>query len=269
MSEALLELAVEILGPLVDDVVFVGGATIHLWITEHAAPPVRATDDVDVICDVTSYSEYQALAERLRERGLEGAINENVICRWRHRDSGLAIDVMPTAEDVLGFSNPWYELGIETAIERTFASGATIRAVAPPVVIATKLAAWRGRGHNDVLRSLDIHTSSSSSTDAPNSPTNLPPKLKAYAPTSQPSSTHSAPTTTSTTSSKTLSLATATPRQREQRSSQNGSTHSSPTFAQPEAHARPSASAARCTESRRSPGSGHSAFRCGLQRAGR
>ena len=157
MSEAMLELAAEILGPLVDDVVFVGGATVHLWITEAAAPPVRATDDVDVICDVTTYSQYQALAGRLRDQGLEEAMGEPVICRWRHRQSGLAIDVMPTAEEVLGFSNRWYELGIKTAIERTLRSGVTIRAVAPPLVIATKLAAWRGRGHGDILRSLDVH----------------------------------------------------------------------------------------------------------------
>ncbi len=44
---------------------------MHLWLTEAAAPPVRATDDVDVICDVTSYAEYQALSERLRERALD------------------------------------------------------------------------------------------------------------------------------------------------------------------------------------------------------
>lgn len=54
MSDAQLRLAVEILGPLVDEVVFVGGATIHLWLTDDAAPPARATDDVDVICDVTT-----------------------------------------------------------------------------------------------------------------------------------------------------------------------------------------------------------------------
>lgn len=156
-SEALLELAADILGPLVDDVVFVGGATVHLWLTEAAAPPVRATDDVDVICDVTSYAEYQVLAERLRERGLEEAMDEPVICRWRHRDSGLAIDVMPTSEDVLGFSNPWYEVGIATAVELELPSGKRIRAVAPAVVIATKLAAWLGRGGGDVLTSLDVH----------------------------------------------------------------------------------------------------------------
>ena len=157
MSEALLELAADILGPLVDEVVFVGGATVHLWLTEAAAPPVRATDDVDVICDVTSYVQYQALAERLRDRGLEEAIDEPVICRWRHGNTGLAIDVMPTSEEVLGFSNPWYELGIATAVELTLRSGVRIRAVAPPVVIATKLAAWHGRGAGDLLTSLDVH----------------------------------------------------------------------------------------------------------------
>jgi predicted nucleotidyltransferase len=157
LSDALLELAAEILGPLVDEVVFVGGATIHLWLTDEAAPPVRATDDVDVICDVASYAEYQELAERLRGRGLEEAMNENVICRWRHGESGLVIDVMPTAEAVLGFSNPWYELGIATGIERKLSSGRRIRAVAPAVVMATKLAAWLGRGRGDVLRSLDVH----------------------------------------------------------------------------------------------------------------
>jgi predicted nucleotidyltransferase len=156
-SEVLLELAADILGPLVDDVVFVGGATVHLWLTEGAAPPVRATDDVDVICDVTSYAEYQVLAERLRKRGLEEAMDEPVICRWRHRDSGLAIDVMPTSEDVLGFSNPWYEIGIATAVELELPSGKRIRAVAPPVVIAAKLAAWLGRGGGDILTSLDVH----------------------------------------------------------------------------------------------------------------
>jgi hypothetical protein len=157
MSEELLELAAGILGPLVDEIVFLGGATVHLWLTEPAAPPVRATDDVDVICDVTSYAEYQGLAERLRQQGLEEPMDEPVICRWRHRASGLLVDVMPISEEVLGFSNPWYELGIEKAIERTLPSGTQIRAVAPPIVIATKVAAWRGRGSGDILTSLDVH----------------------------------------------------------------------------------------------------------------
>ena len=64
---------------------------------------------------------------------------------------------MPTSEEVLGFSNPWYEVGIATAVELELPSGKRIRAVAPPVVVATKLAAWLGRGGGDVLKSLDVH----------------------------------------------------------------------------------------------------------------
>jgi hypothetical protein len=109
------------------------------WASLYWAPPVRAAGDVDVICDVTNYAQYQALAERLRGRGLEEVMDEPVICRWRHQETGLAIDVMPTSEEVLGFSNPWYELGMAAAVDQTLRSGKRIRAVAPPVVIAAKL----------------------------------------------------------------------------------------------------------------------------------
>lgn len=157
MSDALLELAVDVLGPLVDELVFVGGATIHLWITEETAPPIRATEDVDVICDVATYAAYTVFSERLRETGLREAADEKVVCRWRHAATKLIVDVMPTDENILGFTNPWYELGMETAIVRELPSGRSIRAVRPPVVLATKLAAWRGRGQDDLLRSLDAH----------------------------------------------------------------------------------------------------------------
>ena len=110
-----------------------------------------------MICDVHTSGAYYAVAERLRERDLTEALDEPVICRWRHRATGLAIDVMPVAGDVLGFTNRWYALGIETPVERTLGSGAVIRAVTPPVVVATKLAAWQGRGRGDVILSRDVH----------------------------------------------------------------------------------------------------------------
>jgi hypothetical protein len=157
MSTELLELAASTLGPLVKDLVFVGGATIHIWITEPAAPSVRSTDDVDVICDTVTLSRYYRLAEQLRARGFTEAIGDPVICRWRHRDSGLVLDVMPADEAVLGFSNPWYGLALETAFERELPSGQQIRAVAPALIVATKLAAWKGRGNGDILASLDLH----------------------------------------------------------------------------------------------------------------
>jgi predicted nucleotidyltransferase len=157
MSALQLETAAALLGPLLDEVVFVGGATVHLWITEPSAPPTRATEDVDVVCEVVSRVKYHRLGDRLRERGLQEAMGEPVICRWRSVDPQLVLDVMPTDPDILGFSNPWYEEAISGAVTVTLDSGAEIRAAAPALLLATKLCAWKGRGSGDLLRSLDIH----------------------------------------------------------------------------------------------------------------
>lgn len=157
MSALQLETAAALLGPLLDEVVFVGGATVHLWITEPGAPPTRATEDVDVVCEVASRVKYHQLGDRLRERGLQEAMGEPVICRWRSADPQLVLDVMPTDPDILGFSNPWYDEAISSAVTVTLESGAEIRAAAPSALVATKLCAWKGRGGGDLLPSLDIH----------------------------------------------------------------------------------------------------------------
>lgn len=101
MSIDLLELGASVLGDLVDEVVFVGGATITLWITDPAAPPPRPTKDVDVIVEVATRADYYAFEERLRALGL--ADDDDVICRWQHRESGLILDAMPTDAALLGF----------------------------------------------------------------------------------------------------------------------------------------------------------------------
>ncbi len=72
VSTELLELAAATLGPLLDEVVFLGGASIHLWISDPAAPATRATDDVDVISAITTRVDYYKLGERLTERGCAG-----------------------------------------------------------------------------------------------------------------------------------------------------------------------------------------------------
>lgn len=157
MSALQLEAAAAVLGPLVEEVVFVGGATVHLWITEPGAPPARATDDVDVICEVATRVEYHRLGKRLRERGLHEAMDEPVICRWRSAEPSLVLDVMPTDPDILGFSNPWYEEATATAATVALGSGAEILATTPAALVATKLCAWKGRGKGDLLASLDVH----------------------------------------------------------------------------------------------------------------
>jgi hypothetical protein len=63
----LLEDAVHKLAPFLDEIVFVGGITLGLLITDKAAAPIRGTNDVDVIAEIVTYADYIAFSERLRE----------------------------------------------------------------------------------------------------------------------------------------------------------------------------------------------------------
>ncbi|MBN1957959.1 MAG: hypothetical protein JXQ81_01360 [Desulfuromonadales bacterium] len=142
------------LEPLLDRLIFLGGCTTALFITDEAAPDVRVTHDVDVIVEVLSRNEYWQLEERLRELGCTQEIDEEVICRWKL--DGITLDVMPTDESILGFSNRWYADAINSADTCSIAENLTIRLVTPTHFIATKLEAFFGRGNNDFWGSHDL-----------------------------------------------------------------------------------------------------------------
>lgn len=147
--------AVKNLGELADEMVFVGGCTTGLLITDEGAAEVRATDDVDSIVEVTSYAQYNTFAERLKAVDFrEDTRDEAPTCRWVKEDTVL--DVMPLDEKVLGFTNRWYKPAIDTAEEREILSGMTIRVISSPYFCATKLEAFEGRGAGDYLASHDL-----------------------------------------------------------------------------------------------------------------
>src|SRR6266511_4939911 len=102
----LLKIAAKLLRPIADELVFVGGCTTGLLITEGAIADVRPTKDVDTISEVTSYAGYIKLSERLAGLGFIPDTTEGApLCRWLHGD--IKVDVMPLDESVLGFSNRW------------------------------------------------------------------------------------------------------------------------------------------------------------------
>jgi hypothetical protein len=109
MSKHNLELLVEaarLLKPLLSELVFVGGSTTALLITDKGAAEVRPTYDVDVIAEISSYAAYAHFSERLRKCGFTEPTAEGApICRWRQKNTIL--DVMPLDEKILGFSNRW------------------------------------------------------------------------------------------------------------------------------------------------------------------
>jgi hypothetical protein len=103
----MLEMTCQHLGDLLDEVVFVGGATVELWVTDPAAPEFRLTEDVDVVVEVTTQQDYYRLEDRLRNLGFENDQKSGVICRFKRPESGLLLDVMPTEASILGFENRW------------------------------------------------------------------------------------------------------------------------------------------------------------------
>lgn len=146
--------AVERLGDLADEMVFLGGCATGLLITDPAAPTIRPTRDVDAIVQVTT-GEYYKLSEKLRNLGFKEDTSDGApICRWTLED--IILDVMPTDGRILGFGNKWYAAASEHAEVITLPSGKSIRMVSAPYFLITKLEAFDGRGHGDYLLSHDI-----------------------------------------------------------------------------------------------------------------
>jgi predicted nucleotidyltransferase len=151
----LLESVVKSLGPLCEQLVFVGGCVTGLLITETAAPPVRVTKDVDAIVEILSLTEYHALERHLESGGFRHDRSPDApICRWTV--GGALLDVMPTDESVLGFGNRWYTEAVHTAVQVILPSGRNIRLISPPAFLGTKLEAFHGRGAGDFLASHDL-----------------------------------------------------------------------------------------------------------------
>jgi len=147
--------AARALGDLRDEVVFVGGAVVDLFITDPAAPRPRFTEDVDVVVEVTTHSAWSGLGERLRALGFREDQREGApLCRWLIGD--LAVDVMPVIEQVLGFSNRWYRMARAQSEERELPGGVRIRVALAPLFLATKMEAFRSRGRGDFVASHDI-----------------------------------------------------------------------------------------------------------------
>jgi hypothetical protein len=142
------------LKPLLAEVVFVGGCATQLLITDSAAAPVRITDDVDVIVEITSLPQYARFSKRLRKLGFrEDSTEAAPICRFTA--DRMKLDVMPTDEKILGFSNRWYKSALRSAQIAEF-QGMKLRVVTAPHFLATKLEAFKGRGGGDVYASKDL-----------------------------------------------------------------------------------------------------------------
>lgn len=140
------------LGSLRDEVVFVGGATVSLYV-DRMAEEVRPTEDIDIVVELWAHTDYRILEEQLHKMGFVNDQDSGVICRYIVQ--GIIVDVMPTGESALSFTNKWYAEGYRNTMDYQIDDN-TIKLFTPPYFIASKLEAFKGRGNNDGRTSTDF-----------------------------------------------------------------------------------------------------------------
>lgn len=154
----ILETIAKGLGDILDQFVFVGGTVVELYASSDTYQEARQTDDVDCVVEVTSLANYYVLEEKLRQLGFKDDMFEDApICRKLYK--GIKVDVMPTEEHILKFSNRWYKEGFSNAQNHVLTSSTTIKILPVSYFIASKLEAFfsPSRAHNnDVYASHDF-----------------------------------------------------------------------------------------------------------------
>ncbi len=151
----MLRMAAARLMPVLDELVFVGGSTVELFITDEASLGIRETKDVDVIVEAFTYAEYMEFGERLKKIGFaEDTGDDAPLCRWVN--DSTVLDVMPLDEKVLGFTNRWYKKVIQNVLEVHLAEDLRIKIPKPEYFLVTKIEAFNTRGKGDYYASHDL-----------------------------------------------------------------------------------------------------------------
>lgn len=143
MNLRVVETVAKALEEINDEVIYVGGAIIGLYATEDGADLPRPTTDIDIIVQISTYSQMDELRERLANKKIYPAAEETIMYRYTYE--GVLIDFIPTKDTPLGPTNRWFKLGFERAYPVTI--GDTIIRILPvSLFLATKWEAYMNRG---------------------------------------------------------------------------------------------------------------------------
>lgn len=134
---------------------FVGGCAVWLLVDRPDLTDFRPTQDVDVIIEVVTLTEYYDLEDRLRAADFKHDSSEGApICRWIVR--GCRVDIMPIDSRALGMNSQWFREALDSAQLVALDEKTKVRVISRPMFLATKLAAFQDRGHADLYGSPDI-----------------------------------------------------------------------------------------------------------------
>lgn len=141
------------LGELNNEIIFVGGATVSLYVNDEAAEDVRPTKDIDISVSVATINELEDVREKLASKGFLQSAELDVICRFKFE--GIVVDVMNTKPISWAPANHWFKKGFEN-MEEIQIDQKTIRIMPFNYFLASKFTAYEDRGGNDPRFSHDV-----------------------------------------------------------------------------------------------------------------
>jgi predicted nucleotidyltransferase len=126
-----------------NDVIYVGGAVISLYVTDEGAEQPRPTKDIDISVQISSYGQMDELREKLALKKIYPAPTENIMYRYTHEE--ILIDFIPYEETPLGPTNSWLKPGFEKAYPINIGE-LEIKILPVSLFLATKWEAYKSRG---------------------------------------------------------------------------------------------------------------------------
>ncbi len=141
------------LGEINQEVLYVGGAVVSLYVTDEGAEQARPTKDIDISVQVSTYHEMDLLREKLAKKKIYPAAASTVMYRYSYKD--ITIDFIPYEATPLGPTNPWLKPGFKKAVQVQVGT-VFINILPVPLFLASKWEAHKNRGGNDPRMSHDF-----------------------------------------------------------------------------------------------------------------
>lgn len=136
-----------------DQVIYVGGAVVTLYVNDPAAEDVRPTKDVDISLSLVTLGELEEVRRALQKKGFLQTAEDDIVCRFRYDD--ISIDVMNTTAIGWAPANPWFASGFAER-EAVTIEDQRIFILPLPYFVASKFSAYRDRGNQEPRTSHDV-----------------------------------------------------------------------------------------------------------------
>lgn len=128
---------------LKDQMIFIGGAVVSLYVDDTSSIEIRQTTDIDLTINLLNYTQWVKMQERLAALSFYPNPEAHAICSYTYK--GILVDIMPSENGPIGPANKWYAAGFNNLWTETI-DGMEIKILSVGCFLATKFEAFKDRG---------------------------------------------------------------------------------------------------------------------------